>query len=210
MPQVIEKTVYTFAELDGRARERAREWFLDGMNDDSSFVIADFETICGLMGVQLAQRSVMLMSGKDRNEPRVYWSGFWSQGDGACFDGAYCYRKAAAQAIREHAPRDVELHQIAEALEGAQRPFFYQLTARCRQRGHYMHSGCMAVDVEDARDRCRDVSAAEDAITRALRRLADWFYDQLRNEYEDQESEAVVAVTMEGNGYTFDEDGRIA
>lgn len=210
MPNVIEKTVYTFAELDGRAKERARKWFLDGMNDDSSFVIADFETICELMGVQLAQRSVMLMNGKDRNEPRVYWSGFWSQGDGACFDGAYRYRKAAVHAIHEHAPQDVELHHIAKALESAQRPFFYQLTARCRQRGHYMHSGCLAVDVEHARDRYRDVSAAEDAITRALRRLADWFYDQLRNEYEYQASEAVVAEAMEANGYDFDEDGRIS
>jgi hypothetical protein len=64
--------------------------------------------------------------------------------------------------------------------------------------------------VEHARDRYRDVSAAEDAITRALRRLADWFYDQLRNEYEYQASEAVVAEAMEANGYDFDEDGRIS
>jgi hypothetical protein len=73
-----------------------------------------------------------------------------------------------------------------------------------------MHSGRMAVDVEHARDRYCDVSAAEDAITNALRRLADWFYAQLRKDYEYQASEAVVAEAMEGNGYTFDEDGRIA
>jgi hypothetical protein len=95
-------------------------------------------------------------------------------------------------------------------LERAQRPFFYQLTAQYRQRGCYMHSGCMAVDVEHAWDRYRDVSAAEDAITRALRRLADWFYAQLRRGYEYQSSETAVAEAMEANGYIFDEHGRIA
>jgi hypothetical protein len=140
----------------------------------------------------------------------VYWTGFWSHGDGACFDVAYSYRKAAGQAIREHALQDIDLRQIAEAMERTQRPFFYQLTAQCRQRGRYIHSGCMLVYFEHARDRYCDVSVAEDAITSSLRRLADWFYAQLRKDYEYRESEAVVAEAMEGNGYTFDEDGRIA
>jgi hypothetical protein len=34
MPHVIEKTVYTFTELECRAEERATEWYLEGMNDD--------------------------------------------------------------------------------------------------------------------------------------------------------------------------------
>jgi hypothetical protein len=49
MPHVIDKTGYTFTELDGRAKERATEWFLDGINDETAFVIADFENICGLV-----------------------------------------------------------------------------------------------------------------------------------------------------------------
>jgi hypothetical protein len=52
----------------------------------------------------------MLMNGKVRDEPCAYWKGFWSQGDVACFDGAYCYRNEAVQAIREHAPRYMELY----------------------------------------------------------------------------------------------------
>jgi predicted dehydrogenase len=48
MPHLIEKTVYTFTKLDGRTKERATEWCLDGMNDDSAFVIATFENIAAL------------------------------------------------------------------------------------------------------------------------------------------------------------------
>jgi hypothetical protein len=85
-----------FVRRARRQRERASDRvFLERMNDNSAFVIATFETICGLVDVQLAQRSVMLLNGKVRDEPRMYWTGFWSQGDGACFDGAYCYRNAA-------------------------------------------------------------------------------------------------------------------
>jgi hypothetical protein len=40
------------------------------------------------------------------------------------FDGAYRFRDAAAQALREHTPQDLELHRKAEALERTQRPFF--------------------------------------------------------------------------------------
>jgi hypothetical protein len=81
---------------------------------------------------QLAERSIMFLNGKVRDEPFVYWTGFWSQGHGACFNSAYCYRKSAVQAIREHAPLDIELHRIAEALKRARPPFFYQFTAQCR------------------------------------------------------------------------------
>jgi len=208
MPQVIEKTAYTFAELEGRAKERAAAWFTEDV-DYADAVTEDFATIADILGVSLAQRSVSLMNGGTRSEPRVYWSGFWSQGDGACFEGSYAYAKGADKAIRAHAPQDVELHRIADALKAAQRPYFYRLEASMSQRGHYMHSGCMSVDVEHAEDRYRDVSAAEDDITTAMRDLADWFYGQLQREYEYQTSEEVIAENCEANGYLFDESGRI-
>jgi hypothetical protein len=210
MPHVIEKTVFSFAELEGRAKERALEWLREDPSDFyAESVLEDFATVCDLIGVSLDTRGVKLMNGSTRQEPKVYWSGFWSQGDGACFEGDYRYIKGAARAIREHAPEDAELHRIADALERAQRPYFYQLTATCSQRGHYMHSGCMSVDVEHAEDQYRDVSDAEDDIRDALRSLADWLYCQLEREHDYQTSEEVLAETAEANGYEFDEDGRI-
>jgi hypothetical protein len=68
----------------------------------------------------------------------------------------------------------------------------------------------MAVDVEHAWDRYRDVGAVEDAITCALHRLSDWFYAQFRRDYEYQSSETAVAEAMEATGYIFKEHGRIA
>jgi hypothetical protein len=208
MPQVIEKTAYTFEELEGAAKDRAAAWFTEDV-DYADAVTEDFQTVAGILGVTLAQRTVTLMSGAFRSEPRVYWSGFWSQGDGACFEGSYRYAKGASKAIRKHAPKDRELHRIADDLCNAQRLFAYRLEASMSHRGHYMHSGCMSVDVEHAEDRYRDVSRAEEEITDAMRNLADWLYRQLEQEHDYQTSVAVIAESMKANGYLFDEDGRI-
>jgi hypothetical protein len=211
MPQVIETTVYQLTELDDGAKQKARDWYREhGVFDDwHDVVYEDFEMVCAILGVSLRTRDVPLYGGGTRLKPCVYFSGFWSQGDGACFEATYAYAKQAGRRIRQHAPTDVELHQIADALQKAQGRNFYQLRASGTHRGHYYDEGCMAIAVERYSPTSRDMTpAAEDAVIEALRDLARWLYRQLEQEYEHQTSDEAVDEAIIANEYSFTAAGR--
>ena len=211
MPQVIEITVYTIDELSDAAKENARIWYRDqGLHDEwYDFVYEDFGTICGILGVTLATTPVRLYGGGTRDKPQVWFSGFWNQGDGASFSGQYSHAKGAARAIRAHAPKDGELHRIADALQAVQRRNFWQVHASIRQHGRYCHEYTMTIEVErDSPSWQPPTDDAEDAITEAMRDLARWLYRQLRAEYEHLTSDAAVDETVAANELTFTADGR--
>ena len=109
----VQTDVFTFSELSADAQQRAidtaREW---AAQDDffSEYVIDDAKTIAALMGIEI---------------DNIYYSGFWSQGDGAQFTGNYSYQKHGAKSVREYAPQDSELQLIANGLQDVQRRNFY-------------------------------------------------------------------------------------
>ena len=211
MPQVIETTVFTIDELSDAAKENARIWYRDqGLHDEwYDFVCEDFETICRILGVTLATSPVRLYGGGTRDKPQVYFTGFWNQGDGASFYGHYSHARGAPGAIRAHAPRDAELHRIADELLAVQRRNFFQLNATIRQQGRYCHEYCMAIEVErDSPTWQPPTDGAEDALTEALRDLARWLYSQLRCEYEHQTSDAAVDEALNVNAFSFTAGGK--
>ena len=210
MPEIIETTVYRLDELDEGGKDNARAWYRGAGFDHDwfEFVFEDFARVCGILGVSLATRPVRLYGGGTRAEPRIWFSGFWSQGDGACYEGHYAYARGATRAIRAYARRDAELHRIADALAAIQRRNFYQLRAAIAHRGRYYHEYTMAISVERDSPAWQDMTAdAEDAVTEALRDLARWLYRQLESEYEYQASDEMVDETIAANGYTFTATG---
>ncbi len=210
MPEIIETTVYRLEELSDAAKEKARSWYCEGGFDDDWFesVYDDFESIAEIVGLRLKTRQVRLYGGGTRQKPCIWFSGFSSQGDGACFETFYSYRKGAPCRIREYAPQDAELHRIADALQVAQRRNFYQLNAEASHRGRYYHEYCMAISVERDSPTYQDMTAdAEEAVIEALRDLARWLYRQLEQEYEFQTSGEVVDEAIIANEYTFTETG---
>ncbi|MEH3046680.1 antitoxin of toxin-antitoxin stability system [Sphingomonas adhaesiva] len=211
MPEVIETVVYRLEELDEAARERARAWFRrTGFDYDwHEAVYDDFARVCTILGVELRTVSVRLFGGGTRAKPCIFFSGFWSQGDGACFEGRYAYAPGGAAAIRAHAPRDTDLHAIADALGAIQRRNFYQLRADIRHRGRYYHEHSMAIAVERDSPTGQDMtSGAEEAVAEALRDLARWLYRRLEAEYEHLTSDAEVDAAILANGYSFTDEGR--
>ena len=211
MPEIIKTTVYRLDELPNAAKEKARAWYREGGFDHDwyEFVYADFETICSVLGLHLKTRPVRLMGGGTRQKPCIYFSGFWSQGDGACFEASYAYNRNAPRLIRDHAPQDTELHRIADSLQVVQRCNFYQLRAEAHHRGHYYHEYCMVIAVERESPTCQDMTAdAEDTLIEALRDLARWLYRQLEREYEYQTSNEMVDEAITANAYTFTDTGR--
>jgi len=211
MPEVIQTTVYTLDELDERAKSRARDWYRQVSNDDDwhEAVFEDFERVCEILGVKLATRSVRLYGGGSLQKPCIWFSGFSCQGDGACFEGSYRYKKGAARDIRSYAPKDERLAAIADRLQLIQRKNLYALKARVTHRGRYYHEHCMVISVERASHTYQSPTPdAEEIVAEALRDLARWLYRQLEREYEYQTSDEVVDESIAANGYTFTEVGR--
>lgn len=211
MPDVIETTVYRLDELSEAAKDKARAWYREGGFDDDWYdaVYEDFQRIAEILGISFKTRSVRLYGGGTRQEPLIWFTGFWSQGDGAAFEGYYSYRKGAAAKIRAYAPKDAELHSIADVLQEVQRRNFYQLTAEATHRGRYYHEYCMAISVTRDSPTWQDMTAdAEETVIEVLRDLARWLYRQLEREYDDLTSDEAVDEAIIANDYTFTEAGK--
>ena len=213
MPDVIETTVYRLDELSEAAKDNARAWYREGGFDYDWYdaVYEDFRRIADILGIRIKSRTVRLMGGGVRQEPCIWFTGFWSQGDGAAFEGHYSYRKGTAAEIRTYAPKDVELHRIADALHQAQRRNFYQLQADVRHHGNYYHAFTMDIDVTRESPVGQDMTEdAESIVTDLLRDLARWLYRQLEQEYDYLSSDAAIDEAVLANGDSFTENGRRA
>ena len=204
--RTIEQTVYEFSELSDRAKETAREWWRRDQDFDLEHTIDDAATVADLFGLDIRKKTVRTMNGKTRQEPAVLWSGFWSQGDGASFEGSYSYSKGAKDAVKNYAHQDATLHAIVRRLQKVQARNFYRLEADITQSGRYVHEITMRFDVSRTDD--RPVSEYdEEELSDCLRDFARWIYRALETEYEYQSSEEVTDELLEANGYEFDEDG---
>lgn len=194
--RIIETKAYQLHELSSEAQEKAIDNFryhegypYHGWWD---FTYEDVKTIAALFGLEIDE---------------IYFSGFYSQGDGACFEGDYSYKAGGLKAVKEYAPLDTELHEIVQGLQDIQRRYFYGLTANTKHRGYYYHSGCMAVSVYQNAGMDYANIDVEREITDLLRQFADWIYSQLEAEYDYRMSDEAVRATIEDNGYEFDEEG---
>jgi len=135
---MLTKTVnlYTFEELGEDTKRKAIEKLYD-INTECGWWDWDFDnfkTIAALIGIDI---------------DKIYFSGFFSQGDGACFEGSYSYKKGGLKALIEYAPQDECLHGIARNLQATQRKAFYQLSANVSHRGHYYHERSTIISVSD-------------------------------------------------------------
>lgn len=210
--ETVERTLFKFEELSDEAKEKARDWWRqcdDDLGFDVEYVYEDASRMGKLMGIDLDTKPVKLMGGNTRYKPCIWYSGFWNQGDGACFEGSYRYQKGGVKAIKAEC-NDPELIRIATQLQEVQRQNFYKIRAKTSHRGHYYHSGCMPVDVYHSDDDYRDIGSAEDGITQLLRDFADWIYEQLENAYEYRMSDEAVDESIIANEYEFNEEGERA
>jgi hypothetical protein len=211
MPEVISTTVYRIDELPEGVKDRARAWYREGCFDHDWYdaVSEDFQRIAEILGIRVKTRTTRLVGGRTREDPCIWFSGFWSQGAGAAWEGVYSYRKSAAAELRAYAPMDKTLHRIAETLQAAQRQNFYQLSAEVTHRGNYYHAFTMAVSVSrDSVTAVEIIGDAETVVTDVLRDLANWLYRQLEQEYEYQTSDEAVDATLVVGGNTFTGEGR--
>lgn len=229
----VEQTEFKFSELSDRAKEKARDKYRENYPDydwwDSSY--EDFDKIATMMGIEIGTKPVRLMNGTTRLDPAIYFSGFWSQGDGACFEGDWHPERdplASLSKVMQHAPQDEALHEIAFGLA--------HLSERCNQlipdafvkvehSGRYYHSCSVSyeidlptpkdIDIDNDLQRmvfdalCTklglDYESFYAEVKDLLRRFMDWMYGQLEEEYEYLTSDENIDQYLEE--LTFDEDG---
>jgi hypothetical protein len=212
MPAIIETEVFQFDELSDSAKEAARQWFREGDFDNfwAENIYSDLVEIAALMGIDIDTRTARTMGGKDIQEPCVFWSGFSSQGDGACFEAHLSYRKGCTAAVKAYAPKDKTLHDIAAAWTKAQRPHGFNIVGTVKHSGHYYHEFCTRFEFEHKEkgwDYDKLDAAAEDALIEPVRALMKWTYRQLEAEHDYQTSDEVVDDNIRANEYTFTADG---
>jgi hypothetical protein len=201
--ETIVRELLQFDELSEAAKEKARDWYREGLYNDSfefEHVIDDAKTIGELMGIDI---------------DKVYYTGFCSQGDGACFEGSYSYKKGSVKAVKEFAPLDTELHRIAIDLQAIQRRNFYQLTANVKQSGRGYHSNCTLVEVwkNDAQQNYAHDYASDDVeleVKELLKDYMNWIYKQLDKQNDYISSNEYIDEGIICNNYEFLESGRRA
>jgi hypothetical protein len=179
---------YSYAELSDQAKERARQWFREGMEYDGEFQIDDAKQCLAFLGFDVS---------------KVYFTGFSSQGDGACFAGSFDSSKFDLAALKSHAPTDCELHNHAERLAvivSTNPPFI----ATVEHFGRYSHEGCTQFSFCES-----PISEAWEAdFIGTARNLMQWIYRQLEKDYEWNNADEQVAEAIECNEYQFTEDGK--
>lgn len=147
---------------------------------------------CAEKGICVDTHDVKTMDGKTASRPSIYFSGFWSQGDGACFNGnVNDWPKFLTACGR------ADLMPMYEKINDS-------LGLRWAQNGHYYHSGCTYFDSDlyvgnpynedddvlqyatwDAIMESGDIfDALEDDFIKYVRDLMDGLYSTLEEEHD--------------------------
>ena len=221
MPRTMTTTVYEYRELGKEAQAKAREWFrrIEAETFEPDACYEDFIMCAQALGISIDMRDTKLSGGRVRRDPAIYWSGFYSQGDGARFEGTYDAKdiplgETAESRIKAHAPNDEALHNIARELDTLQVTYKQRLVGLIKHHygSRYDHSNtaditCWYDDPEDGSEPLEVSSEDETRLTMALRSLMDWMYQQLEADFEYRLSDEALIEGIEINKYEFTENG---
>ena len=191
--RTIETKVYEFDELTEEQKEKTTEklWDVNVNYEWWESVYEDAVRMGALLGIEIEQRRFKAYGGKTGCEPKIQFSGFCSQSDGASFEGGYRFVPDALLKIQEETD-DKELIRIAQELA------LIQVTRRLQDlgdfkvsvstSGNYCHSNTMSVTLELDDDSTEDIEpdliGLEKELTQLMRDFADWIYERLENEHD--------------------------
>lgn len=186
MSTIIKTEVFQFDELSDAGKEKARQWWRDASTGDNYYSEPTIEEVKGAIGKAL---------GFDVQE--VYWSGFSSQGDGACFIGTWRAADVNAKALQQYAPVDKELAQIRKAMRAFARAHRNNTANITQIDRHYCHPYTVAIEADQDSEQLAEIA----------RDFMRWIYRQIEQEYEYQYYGEGVDDTIRANEYTFTAEG---
>ena len=212
MPTTVEITGYTFQELTPQAKKQA----CSTLQPDNDCYWHEFITDNAKEEGKALGFSI----------DKIYFSGFYSQGDGASWVGTVDLIKW----LEKHKPDDPLAHILSALMENDWVDARLNITAN---DSHYSHSNTMvrsdvSIQCEDPNDTLSmgmfaganvrtlmeslpDSYADDiaDEVLQSARDYADEIYKQLRDEYERMCSEEYIAELCDANEYLFNKKGEL-
>jgi hypothetical protein len=222
MSKTVEVEVFKYAELEPRAQQKVKEWYIEGMN---------YEWWEGVY-------EMAITDGYEKGFciDTINFSGFCSQGDGACWQGQVDVR----QWLETHADDSIGISAWCALIQEDVISKHIKVVANT---SHYCHESTMQVgELEDHTDEFVDdwqielpsifkgmeiqhlfdiilsdsecpfdsAEAIALEIAESAKDYARNIYSQLREEYEYLCSEEMMLDHFDCKDYHFDEDGRLA
>jgi hypothetical protein len=198
--RTIEITAYKFDELQNDAKEKAMDWYRDGNLDYDWWdcVYDSFKEKSKEVGFDVT---------------KMYFSGFWSQGDGAMFEYDYIDDKLRMLFIDSLKLTPMRKQWLINNTT---------ISGKGKHRGHYNHEKCCAhsiyweVDNGDlhwSTNFYKWIESFSDELEEYVidlyEELCGDLYSSLEKEYEYLQSDEVVKESIIANDYEFDEYGNI-
>lgn len=208
-------------EVKQAAIEKHRYFFVED-NDWADCIIADFISDMAEKGIDVDMNYHNGRQGNQYAVPAVYWSGFSSQGDGACFEGSV---SDLILFLNSHfGENSYPTIRLLEQIGGG-------VNITSKQSGHYCHcyscsisleaedwERCHDYDEDDLRlkvlevlmanheSECNDLEeAAQDAFRDHMKDL----YRTLEKDYYYRTSDEGVSEGLDAGDHEIDEDGDI-
>ena len=177
----------------------------------------DAVRMAAILGIEIGTEAHRYPSGHTVTTPKISFSGFGSQGDGACFSGSYsCAPEAIAKITAEC--NDAKLLDLAMRLTTIQVAANIQygctVEAQITTSGNYLHSGTMNVEtsytdgIDETFKTLDALDVADAEITACMREFADWIYIQLESGHDYLTSDEHLSEYLTGDENLFDEDGK--
>ena len=188
--RTIGVTLFYLSELPTeKSKERARDFIREQIDsDDFESTVEDCKDIACLMGFD--------------SEAKVMYSGFYTQGSGACIVGRWDASRVKTDELKKYAPKDEKLHAIVDTLHAiAQKN--PDLSVKLSHTGHYYHEHSVDFEFENEEE-ALDYSQFKEAV----RDLMRWCYAQLKEENDHLNSDEYCDQEAEEREYEFTEDGR--
>lgn len=191
----IVKTIkaFPYSELSDKAKEFARTEYAETRNPDWHIMCVEcIKEMGSLIGFEI---------------DNLYFSGFASQGDGACFEGRVAYKKGSLALVKKEYPTNEVFVRIAQQWVTLQRNYMYGITARVYQSGHYMHSGCTRIEILS--DHQYRANFDDMAVLAVCREFMDMAYKMLEEEADYLDAEPAFIEACDANEWEFTESGKM-
>ena len=197
-----------YEELTDEAKKTARGLVANKVSDwfDGCQVIDDWKQILKALGFY---------------NPEIFWSGFWSQGDGACFIGSWEPQWVEPENISDWLPEKdperfgtfaQEQYALYKLLEAAgadasddDQTSFLAGHAKLEHRSCYNHES--SISYEFSYEGWNP--ELEDEFINWCKDLMRMIYKDLEEQYEWETSDEAVEETIAFNEYDFNEKGEL-
>lgn len=182
--------VYSFTELPDEIQQKVIKVFRDYHVEIDNW----HEPVTEIFTEKLEKLSY--------TETKTYFSGFWSQGDGACFEG----KVYLLNWLKAHK----KLSQFKNLVTYLKEQGDDYLTIK--QTGHYYHSRSMAVVDEvhtETQKQSDELSQVIELIEAEIEEVSDEYYKDLENYYNELTSDEAVKEALIDNDYEFRANGEL-